>query len=453
MAEMTAPMTHYAKSGDVNIAYQVAGRGDLDLVYVPGWISNVERNWEEPSYARFLTRLASFARVILFDKRGTGLSDRVAEHQLPTLEQRMDDVRAVMDAAGSERAALLGVSEGGPMCALFAATYPDRTTALILYGSYARRARADDYPWGRSPEDQAAFLREIDEGWGGPVGLANRAPSMMDDRRFVDWWSTYLRHSASPTACRLLTEMNHQVDVRDILPSVHVPTLVVHREGDRVMHVDEARFIADRVPEARLVLLTGDDHLPWVGDQDAILEEIEEFLTGVRHGPEFDRILATILFVDLVSSTERVAALGDRRWRELVGRFHALAREEIDRFRGRLVDTAGDGFLATFDGPARAIRCARSVIEGVRQLDLEARAGLHTGEVELAGDDIRGIAVHLAARVLGLAAPGEILVSSTVRDLVAGSGLSFEDRGQHGLKGVPGEWQIFSESEGRPAPS
>lgn len=448
---MNEPMTRYAKSGEVNIAYQVVGEGALDLVYVPGWISNVEHNWAEPSYARFLTRFASFARLILFDKRGTGLSDRVAEHELPTLEQRIDDVRAVMDAAGSERAALLGVSEGGPMCTLFAAMHPDRTTALIIYGSYARRAYAEDYPWGRDRDHQQAFLREIDENWGGPVALAQRAPSRMQDPQFVDWWSTYLRQSASPRACRTLTEMNYEVDVRDILPAIHVPTLVIHREGDRVMRIEEARFIAEHIPDAKLVLLPGGDHLPWVGDQDAIVDEIEEFLTGVRRGPEPDRVLATILFVDLVASTERAAQLGDRRWAEVLERFHALSRNELRRFSGRLIDTAGDGFLATFDGPARAIRCARAIVDGVRRLDLAARASVHTGEVELAADDVRGIAVHMAARVLGVAGAGEVVVSSTVKDLVAGSGLAFEDRGRHSLKGVPGQWQLFATTESRPA--
>jgi pimeloyl-ACP methyl ester carboxylesterase len=288
LAVSRVPVTRYAKSGDLNIAYQVVGEGPLDLVYVPGWISNVERAWDEPTYARFLTRLASFSRLILFDKRGTGLSDRVADDQLPTLEQRMDDVRAVMDAAGSARAALLGFSEGGPMCVLFAATYPDRATALIVYGSYARHANADDYPWGRSASDHAEFLRQIDHEWGGPVVLAQRAPSRMGDQGFVDWWSMYIRQSASPGAARVLTKMNYAVDVRDVLSSVHLPTLILHRQGDLVMHVEEARFMARRIADAKLVLLAGDDHLPWVGDQHAVLDEIEEFLTGVRRGPEPD---------------------------------------------------------------------------------------------------------------------------------------------------------------------
>jgi class 3 adenylate cyclase/dienelactone hydrolase len=444
LARSDAPKTRYAKSGDVNIAYQVIGDGARDLVYVPGWISNVERGWDEPGYARFLNRLASFSRLILFDKRGTGLSDRVPEHELPTLEQRMDDVRAVMDAAASERAALFGVSEGGPMCILSAATHPDRASAVVVYGSYARRATAADYPWGRTPAQQAEFMRAIDEDWGGPVALAERAPSRMDDAAFVDWWSMYLRQSASPSAVRTLTEMNYEVDVRHVLASVHVPALILHRRGDRVMHVEEARFIAERIDGAKLVLFDGDDHLPWVGDQNAVLDEIEGFLTGVRRGPEPDRVLATVLFVDLVSSTERAAEVGDRRWRDLLDAFHQRARDELNRFRGTLVDTTGDGFLATFDGPARGVRCAHAVLDAVRAMALEARAGLHTGEIEMAGTDIRGIAVHLAARVMSTAEPGEVRVSSTVRDLVAGSGITFHERGEHSLKGVPGTWRLFS---------
>jgi pimeloyl-ACP methyl ester carboxylesterase len=438
------PETRYARSGDVNIAYQVVGEGPPDLVYVPGWVSNVELNWEEPSYARFLGRLASFSRMIVFDKRGTGLSDRVPVDQLPTLEQRMDDVRAVMDAAGSTRATLVGVSEGGPMCALFAATYPDRTTSLVVCGTYARRARGPGYPWGRSKEEQEEFLREIEEGWGGPVALAPRAPGAMRDERFVRWWSTYLRQSASPTAVLTLTRMNYEVDVRDVLPTIRVPSLVIHREGDRVMRTGEARYIAAQIPGARLVVLPGDDHLPWVGDQDAILDEIEEFVTGVRPAHEPDRVLATVLFTDIVGSTERAAHLGDRRWRQLLQEHHGAIRRQLDRYRGREIDTAGDGFLATFDGPARAIRCAAAICDVLRPLGLEIRAGIHTGEVELMDSNIGGIAVHIAARIMATARPSEVLVSSTVKDLVAGSGIAFEDRGLQALKGVPGEWGLFA---------
>ena len=424
------------------------GEGPPDLVYVPGWVSNLELNWEEPGYARFLRRLALFARLTVFDKRGTGLSDRVPVDRLPTLEERMDDVRAVMDAAGSERATLFGVSEGGPMCALFAATYPERTASLVIYGSYARRSPAADYPWGRSGEEQDAFLREIETGWGGPVALAPRAPTAMKDESFVRWWSAYLRQSASPQAVLALTRMNYEVDVRNVLPSINVPTLVIHRTGDLIMQTEEARYMAERIPGGRLVLLPGDDHLPWVGDQDAILDEIQEFVTGARPVHEPDRVLATVLFTDIVRSTERAAEVGDRAWRDLLGRHHALVRQVLAQHRGREVDTAGDGFLATFDGPARAVRCAQRICETLRDLGLEIRAGIHTGEVERMGEGISGIGVHIAARVMGEARPGEVLVSSTVKDLVAGSGISFEDRGTGRLKGVPGEWRLFAAPPG-----
>ncbi len=431
-------------SGEVNIAYQVVGEGPLDLVFVSGWVSNLDLMWEDPSYARFLRRLASFSRLILFDKRGTGLSDRVPETDLPTLEARMDDVRAVLDAAGAERAALLGHSEGGPMCLLFAATYPERTNALVLIGTYARRLIGEGYPFGATPEAYDAFLAEIADGWGGPVGLEVRAPSLADDERFRTWWSDYLRMSASPGAALALTRMNGQIDVRPALRTIEVPTLVVHRSGDRALPVEGARYIAERIRDVRLVELPGDDHLPFVGDQDAILDEIEEFLTGARRGAESDRVLATVLFTDIVGSTERAVELGDRDWRDLLDSHHVLVRRELERWRGTELATAGDGFLATFDGPARAIRCACGVRDAVRGLGLEIRAGLHTGECEVRGDTIAGIAVHIGARVAALAAAGEVLVSSTVKDLVAGSGIEFDERGEHDLKGVPGRWQLYS---------
>jgi pimeloyl-ACP methyl ester carboxylesterase len=440
---MVHPETKYARSGDVHIAYQVVGEGPLDLVYVRGWVSNLDYAWEEPSYARFINRLASFSRVILFDKRGTGLSDRVSESALPTLEQRMDDVRAVMDAVHSERAALVGVSEGGPMCALFAATYPKRTLALVMYGAYARRMWDVDYPWGTTEEQLETFLEEIERGWGGPVGLARRAPSAVNDERFSQWWASYLRASASPQAVLALVRMNAHVDIRHILPSIRVPTLVIHRQGDLAVNVEQGRHMARAIPDAKYVELPGVDHLPWIGDQDAILDEIEEFLTGVRPCPESNRVLATVLFTDIVGSTEQVARLGDRAWRNLLERHHALVRKELTRFRGSEVDTAGDGFFATFDGPARAIRCGLSIRDGMRQLGIEIRAGLHTGEIELTGDKVGGIAVHTGARVAAAARSGEVLVSSTVKDLVAGSGIHFTDRGTHALKGVPGEWRLF----------
>jgi class 3 adenylate cyclase len=438
------PETRYAKSGDVNIAYQVVGEGPLDLVFVMGWVSHLDYFWEEPLFARFLRRLASFSRLILFDKRGTGLSDRVPSDRLPTLEQRMDDVRAVMDAAGSERAALLGISEGGPLCALFAATYPERTAAVVMIGSYARRIRAPDYPWAPTPEEHQRFLEEVENGWGGPVGLTGRAPSLIDDERFRRWWSTYLRMSVSPGAAVALTRMNAEIDVRDILPTVGVPTLIVHRTGDQTLSVGGARYLAEQIPNAKLVELPGDDHLPFVGDQDGILDPVEEFLTGTRHPLEVDRVLATVLFTDIVGSTERAVELGDRRWKAVLESHDALARREIERYRGRHVKTTGDGVLATFDGPARAVRCAQAIRDEARRIELDVRAGVHTGECELRNGDVAGIAVHTGARISALAGSGEVLASSTVRDLVAGSGLEFDERGTHELKGVPGRWRLYA---------
>jgi class 3 adenylate cyclase len=442
------PETHYARSGDVNIAYQVVGDAARDLVLVPGWVSNIEVFWDDPRVARFLQRLASFTRLILFDKRGTGLSDRVMD--MPNLETRMDDVRAVMDAVVSERAALLGYSEGGPMCALFAATYPARTAALITIGSYARRTWAPDYPWGPTPEQHRQFMERCQREWGGPVGLDERWPSAAQDERVRQWWARLLRMGASPAANLALLQMNAEMDIRHVLPAIRVPTLILHSIGDRALNVDGSRFMAQQVPGAKFVELPGVDHVPWGADADALLDEIEEFLTGVRHGPEPDRVLATVLFSDIVGSTEKAAALGDRRWRDLLEGHHDLVRRELGRFRGREIDTAGDGFLATFDGPARAVRCARAVSAGVHALGLEVRAGLHTGEVEVLDDKVSGLAVHIGARVAAAAGPGEVLVSSTVKDLVAGSGLRFQDRGPHVLKGVPGEWRLFAlEPEGR----
>jgi pimeloyl-ACP methyl ester carboxylesterase len=436
------PETRYARSGDVNIAYQVVGDAPRDLVLVPGWVSNVEVFWEEPACARFLGRLASFTRLILFDKRGTGLSDRVTD--LPNLETRMDDVRAVMDTVGSERAALYGWSEGGPMCALFAATYPARTAALIASGSYARRTWAPDCSWAPTVEQRRQFIEQCRREWGGPVGLDERWPSAARDERVRLWWGRFMRMGASPGANAALLQMNDEMDVRHVLPAIRVPTLILHSVGDRALDVRGSRYMADRIAGARLVELPGSDHVPWGEDADAIVDEIEEFLTGVRHGPEPDRVLATILFTDIVGSTEHAAALGDRRWRDLLEGHRDLVRRELGRFRGREIDTAGDGFLATFDGPARGVRCARAVTDGVRALGLEVRAGLHTGEVEILGARVSGLAVHIGARIAAAAGPGEVLVSSTVKDLVAGSGLHFQDRGVQTLKGVPGEWHIYA---------
>jgi pimeloyl-ACP methyl ester carboxylesterase/DNA-binding CsgD family transcriptional regulator len=447
------PATQYAKSGDINIAYQVIGDAPIDLLYVAGWVSHLDYFWEEPSYARFLTRLASFSRLILLDKRGTGLSDRVAE--LPTIEERMDDVRAVMDAVGSERAALVGLSEGGPMCTLFAATYPERTSALIMIGSYARRLWAPDYPWGATPEESQSFLDQIQRGWGGPVALARRAPSLASDERFRRWWATYLRMSASPGAAVALTRMNFEIDIRHVLSAVHVPTLILHRTDDMAIPVEGSRDMAKRIPGARYVELPGADHLPFVGDQDAILDEIEEFLTGTRPGGDLDTVLATVLFTDISGATERAMQEGDRRWRELLELHHALVRQELDRFRGREIDVAGGGLLATFDGPARAIRCALAISSAVQRLGLQIRAGVHTGECRLVDDRVEGIAVHIGARIAAVAAAGEVLASSIVKELVAGTRIQFEDRGVHVLNGQPegtrDEWRLFRVIEGAEA--
>jgi len=437
--------TKYARSGEVNIAYQVVGEGPRDLVLVPGWVTNIEIFWEEPSAARFLERLASFSRLILFDKRGTGLSDRAVD--MPNLETRMDDVRAVMDAAGADRAALLGYSEGGSMSLLFAATYPERTSALVIVGGFARRIRAPDYPWGSTWEERDRFAEQVIRDWGGPVALEPRAPSLADDSRFRDWWARFLRLGASPGAAAALVRMNAEIDLRHVLPAIRVPTLIVHNGGDRTISVGCGRYLAERIPGAKYVELPGDDHLPFVGNGDAILDEIEAFLTGVRRGPLPDRVLATVMFTDIVDATRRAAEVGDRRWRDLLESHHALVRAELGRHRGREIDTAGDGFLAAFDGPARAIHAGCAIADGVRRLGLEVRVGLHTGECEVMGPKLGGIAVHIGARVAALANPGEVLVSNTVKDLVAGSGIRFSDRGTQVLKGVPGEWRLFAARE------
>jgi pimeloyl-ACP methyl ester carboxylesterase len=441
------PDTEYARSGDLNIAYQVTGDGPLDLVYVPGWVSNVEMMWEEPAMAHFLERLASFSRLILFDKRGTGLSDRVSNDELPTLEQRMDDVRAVLEAVGSERAALFGHSEGGNMCVLFAATYPERTAALITLGCFAkRRDPDDDYPWAPTAENREESAEDVERNWGHlrPEDVEYYAPSRLGDEQFTRNLERYLRRAASPGAAAAILRMNSYIDVRDVLPTIRVPTLVLHRTGDHDVNVAEGRYLASRIPGAKFVELPGADHWISAGDVDAIADEIEEFLTGTRPLPEPDRVLATVLFTDIVRSTERAAELGDRGWREVLEQHHALVRRELARARGREIDTAGDGFFAAFDGPARAVHCAKSIVAGVADLGIAVRSGLHTGECELLGGKVAGIAVHTGARVAGKAAPGEVLVSSTVKDLVAGSGLEFEDRGIHELKGVPGEWRLYA---------
>jgi class 3 adenylate cyclase len=437
---VAAPI-RYAKSGDVNIAYQVTGDGPFDLVLVPGFFSHLELDWEHPDHVRFLDRLGSFARLIRFDKRGTGLSDRAVG--LPDFETRMDDVRAVMDAAGSERAALFGYSEGGPMCVLFAATYPQRTRALVLYGTYAKRCNPDDdYPWAPTWEERIAVARELEETWGENVDLSSMIPNA--DEPTSAWFQRRGRAGLSPAAARDLILMNSQADVREVLPSIQCPTLVLHRSGDRDSRVDEGRYIAERVPGARFVELTGDDHVPFVR-LDEVVDPIEEFLTGSRPAASADRVLATILFTDLVGSTERARSIGDAAWAALIERHNDVVRGELARFSGEEIDTAGDGFLALFDGPARAIRCAAAVRDGLRELDLDVRAGVHTGEVERRpGGKPRGIAVHVGARIAALSGAGDILVSGTTRDLVAGSGLTFGDRGEHELKGLDERRRLYA---------
>jgi pimeloyl-ACP methyl ester carboxylesterase len=440
----TVPETRYAKSGGLNIAFQVVGDGPLDLVYVPGWVSNVEGNWELPAHDRFLRRLARFARVILFDKRGTGLSDPLPAAELPTLEERMDDVRAVMDAAGSERAAFLGWSEGGLLSVMFCASSPERAVALATFGIFAKRVWSPDYPWAPTPAARSREIELVEREWGREMDVDVLAPSAAADSTFKRQLLSYFRRSASPATAAALLRMNTQIDVRDILPTIHVPTLVLHRSGDRESNIEEGRWIAGRIPNARFVELPGDDHIPWVGDQDLVLDEIEEFMTGARPVREADRVLATVLFTDIVDSTAEVAKRGDRSWRDVLERHHADVRTELGRWRGREIDSAGDGFLATFDGPARAIHCALAVGERARGLGLAVRAGVHTGECELLGDKVAGIAVHTGARVAAMAGAGEVLVSQTVKDLVAGSGLEFADRGEHEFKGVPGRWRVYA---------
>ncbi len=435
------PLTQYAKSGEVNIAYQVAGDGPFDLVLVPGWVSHLEIAWEVPSYARFLTRLASFSRLIMLDRRGTGLSDPV--DRLPTLEERMDDVNAVMSAAGSERAALFGISEGGPMCALFSASYPEKVSSLVLFGTFAKYQKAPDYPIGRDPATNQKFLDRVGDRWGQGVSVKLFAPSMADDEAFIQAWGRLERSGLSPGRVKQMLQVLMDSDVRHVLPVISIPTLVLNRIGDKVTPVEWARYIAAQIPGATLVELEGEDHFPWV-DPDPVLDEVEEFLTGVRHGPDLDRVLATVMFTDIVGSTARAADLGDRGWRELLEQHHTLVRRELSRFRGREVDNSGDGFFATFDGPGRAIGCACAIRNSLAQLGIAIRVGLHTGECEMIGDKVGGITVHIGARIQAIAEAGEVLVSSTVKNLVVGSGLDFADRGVHGLKGVPDEWQLYS---------
>jgi class 3 adenylate cyclase len=443
LGAVSAPPVQYATNGDVHIAYQVLGEGPLDLVFVAGAITNLDVLWEMRDYRRACERLASFSRLILFDKRGMGLSDRV---RIGTLEERMDDVRAILDAVGSETAALMGVSEGGPMSILFAATYPERTSGLVLCGAEVKEETTDDWPWGEATRAEFEDWMDIEQvvsRWGKGLSADLFAPSRKGDPQLREEFGRLQVQSATPHDAVAFMRMAFEIDVRDVVPAVKAPTLIVHRVGDKVCSVENARWLARNIEGARYVELPGENHIPFI-DGDDILDEIQEFLTGVREPATPDRMLATVLFTDIVGSTDRARELGDRRWRDLVERHNEVVRRDLERFRGVEIDTAGDGFFATFDGPARAIRCARSIVENVRDVGLDVRSGLHTGECELSGGSVRGIAVHTGARVAAVASPGEVLVSSTVKDLVAGSGIEFTDRGVHELKGIPGEWRLYA---------
>jgi pimeloyl-ACP methyl ester carboxylesterase/class 3 adenylate cyclase len=457
---MERPDVHYAKSGDVSVAYAVVGDGPFDIVFVSGWIlSNLDVAWEGSAVDLF-RGLSSFARLILFDKRGTGLSDRTSG--VPDLETRADDIRAVMDAVGSRRAAILGFSEGGPMATLFAATYPERAAALVLYGTYASAIRADDYPWAPTPEESAEFLRRNEDRRGTDPwiieALEGLAPTTADDEAVRQWWRRWVRTSASPGAARDLSVMNSQIDVRHVLSAVTMPTLVLHRIRDEDVVFAEGRYMADRIPDTTFVELEGVDHGWWVNSSQ-IVHEIEPFLRGIWDRGEWEivaepeRVLATILFTDIVGSTAKLAELGDRRWRELLQQHHAIVRRQLLRFSGKELDTAGDGFFASFDGPARAIRCATGITKAVKEIGLDVRAGLHTGECEVIEGKVGGIAVHIGSRVASRAGPGEVLVSSTVKDLVAGSGIAFTERGLAELAGVPGEWRLYAVDDAVTAPA
>lgn len=435
------PQTRYAQSDSISIAYQVFGEGPIDLVLVPGWVSNIDVFWDEPIVVRFLQQLAEFGRVILFDKRGTGLSDRVTD--TPTLEERMDDVRSVMDKVDSRKAALVGYSEGGPMCVLFSATYPQRTHSVVMIGSYARRRSCVDYPFGESEETTNRLFRMLQTEWGGPLDIDERAPTLASDMRFSRWWARFLRSGASPTAVQALMQANAEIDIRHILESVRVPTLVMHATRDRIIPIDAGRYLAENIPGAKFVEIDADDHLPFGDGAERIIAEMEHFLTGRREAHDVDRVIATIMFTDIVGSTRRAEAMGDLRWRDLLSAHDELVRRELAIQRGREIKKTGDGFHVTFDGPARAIRCGQAIQNAVKELGLEVRIGIHTGECEMVGDGVEGVAVHIAARVAGLAEAGQILVSQTVKDLVAGAGVELEDRGSQSLKGVSGSWRIF----------
>ncbi len=441
---MRTPDTRYAKGRDGCVAYQAIGDGPLDLVFIPDWVTNLDVMWEEPSLARFLRRLSSFSRLICFDKRGCGVSDPVPSNEGLSAESWTDDTRTVLQAVNSERAAMFGHAEGGRMAMLFAATFPERTSALVLLDSFARRVRDHDYPWGVPEEFLPRLFELFDAGWGNGGHLSTIAPSVAQDQRFREWYGRYQRLAMGPTQAANGYRNAFKFEVRAVLSAIRVPTLVLHRKDNAYVRADNGRYLAEHITGARFAEVPGTDHLYHVGETGLILDAIQEFLTGRHEAAEEDRVLATVLFADIVSSTERAAQLGDRAWRDLLESYYGVARREVAQFRGREIDTAGDGFFATFDGPARAIRSACAIRDAAASIGLTVRTGLHTGECEKLGEKVGGLAVHIGARVAAQAQPGEVLVSGTVRDLVAGSGIRFADRGRRTLKGVPGEWRLYS---------
>lgn len=439
---MQRPETRYARCGDISIAYQVVGAGRIDLLYVQGWLSNIEYAWESPEYARFLSKLGRFSRLITFDKRGTGMSDR--DVGFPTLDQRAQDIRAVLDAVGSEQAALFGVSEGGGIASFFAATHPERVRALVLYGAFARRARASDYPWGQTREELEEFVTSFMKNWGQPVDLDEGAPSVAGNLSVRNWFAAYLRFSASPRAAERITRLNNEIDVRAVLPAIQAPTLVLHREGDRWHSIDEGRYLAARIPGAEFRPLPGNDHIPWYGDQDRLVEEMEEFLTGERASANVDRALVTVAITDIVDSTAALSAMGDDRWRMVLEHLDTSARRHTAALGGQIVKHTGDGYMLAFVGPTPAIECAQALARDANALGLKLRTGIHTGECERRGDDLSGLAVHLAARIMAESAPGSILTSRTVKDLAVGSGLNFISVGHREMKGIPESWELYA---------
>ena len=434
------PETHFAENDGVSIAYQVFGDGPKDLIYIPGWLSNLDIFWEEPRVARFLLSLARFSRVIVIDRRGTGLSDRVAP---PTLEVQMGDVTAVMDAAGSNRAAFLGNSEGGSMCALFAASHPDRTTSLITIGGYAKWIRSDDYPYGAEPDEAEQWFHQVENEWGGPIAIDFTTPSLSNDEKHRQWTAKFYRSSASKADAIAMLRMNADIDLRAVLSSINVPTLVLQAKDDLTNSLESGRDLASRITNAKLVEMDCKDHVPWGDCSKVIIREIQDFLGEEEKVRVTDRVLTTVLFTDIVDSTQLANDFGDEKWSDLLEGHHEAVRRELEIFRGHEVKTTGDGFHATFDGPARSVQCAVAIRESTRRLGLNVRIGIHTGECEVRGQSLEGVAIHMAARVSGMAAGGEILVSRTVKDLVAGSGIEFEDFGTHALKGIPDVHQIF----------